>query len=105
MTDDDNRGPKERIYDDEIAGHMSAIIATCKRVGISMLATFELDPVEEDGGMPLCCATRLPLPEFAVDRHREAARLIGPQSSSCTFVETAETAADGTKRIAIRRVM
>jgi hypothetical protein len=40
---DETRGPREVIYDTEIAPLMKKIIATCKKRGIPMVADFALD--------------------------------------------------------------
>jgi hypothetical protein len=48
---------KEQVYDAEIAPLMAQIIATCKRRGIAMVATFHLPDDEQD---TLYCTTCLP---------------------------------------------
>lgn len=40
---DDERGPRERAYDEEINPLMAQIIAICKRADIPMVANFRLD--------------------------------------------------------------
>lgn len=44
MSDEDREvGPKEKIYDEQIAPLMTQIIAICKEHGLGMHATFVLD--------------------------------------------------------------
>lgn len=53
MNDDaDERGPRERLYDEHIAPKMTELIALAREHGIAMFATFKLD----DGMM---CTTSL----------------------------------------------
>jgi hypothetical protein len=40
---DDERGPRERVYDEEIYPLMAQIIAICKRSDIPLVANFRLD--------------------------------------------------------------
>lgn len=49
-------GPKETVYDAEIAPLMKRIIATCKDAGISIHASFHLDG-------DLCCTTHIAAPD------------------------------------------
>jgi hypothetical protein len=50
-------GPREEVYDDQIAPLMTEIIRICQEAGIPLLASFELDMDEENG--PLFCTTSI----------------------------------------------
>jgi hypothetical protein len=57
----DERGPKERAYDEKINPLMAQIIAIAREHKINMFATFSLD-ADEDGN-PIACTTSLPIDE------------------------------------------
>ena len=67
-------GPKEAIYDAEIAPLMKRIIATCKAHGINAAATFVLDP-DEDSGSALRCTTVLPVDKSDEEGHAHILKL------------------------------
>jgi hypothetical protein len=58
-------GPKERVYDAEIAPLMARIIAVAREHGINMSAYFSLDPVPGSDVLPaprrVTCRTNLTL--------------------------------------------
>jgi hypothetical protein len=100
---EDNRGPMERAYDDEIAPLMKQIIAACKRAGIPMIAQFQLD--EKDNGEPLYCTTNI-VPAFgavASDHIKGLANRLRPPGPVC-LAETHVTLPDGSKQITIKRM-
>lgn len=49
----DNRGPRERAYDEHFEPLVSKLIALSKEYGIPMVASWELDK-DEDGNELLC---------------------------------------------------
>lgn len=56
----DNRGPKERAYDEHIAPLMTRIIAVCKEHKINAAAHFVLD-FDVEHSTPMRCTTILPV--------------------------------------------
>lgn len=68
--DQDNRGPRERAYDELIAPLMTQIIEVCKDHDIPVASQFELDA--GDDGEPIYCTTLITKPE-----HSEHIRQIG----------------------------
>jgi hypothetical protein len=86
----DRRGPKERLYDEEIAPLMRQIITACKHAKINMAATFMLDPQEETGE-PLQCTTVLPLDpsdEAGTKRIAECRAVMYPRPMFAAFTIT-----------------
>jgi hypothetical protein len=102
MTDE--RGPRERAYDEHIAPLMGQIIAACKAHGIPFVASFELElqAAACDGG-PMYC-TSIIVPASASPHMRGLARAARPQRVVEAFAETIETLPDGGKRTTLRRV-
>lgn len=66
---------KERIYDEQIAPLMTAIIALCRQHDISVYATFDLS---DDDDETLACTTYIrgahPNPDFIANHDRLAQR-------------------------------
>ena len=75
----DNRGPKERAYDEKINPLMAQIIALAKEHKINMFATFSLD-YPEGSEVPLTCNTGIAKPEHGDEvgsrRVAECARIV-----------------------------
>ena len=94
---------KEEFYDDHIFPLMKEILTFCKAQKISMVASFELDPDEDDPADPLMCTSQLISPETKSPSLREAAQILGPRRP-VVLAETIETRPDGGKNVTIRRV-
>jgi hypothetical protein len=94
-------GPRETVYDAEIFPLMARVIEIAKRAGIPMVAQFQLD--DHKPGDPIYCTTALT--DEASDHLRGVAARMYPSPSVMAFTETTTTAADGSKSIAIRRVL
>ncbi len=77
-------GPKEAVYDAEIAPLMAKIIEACKRANIAMIADFELDPQDGDPDDPLLCTTAI-VPPTACLRLKKAAALLRPRGNGGAF--------------------
>lgn len=80
MPTTDERGPKERVYDDRISPLMAQIIATCKATGLACVASFGLDG-------DLLCTTHIPGdgdtdPETAARFERARRQIVAPRVSS-----------------------
>lgn len=71
---DDERGPRETVYDEQISPLIKKIIAVCKEHSIPMLADFELDD-----GMP--CTTAI-LGKDSPERLRRAHDVLRPHRGS-----------------------
>lgn len=94
---------REKIYDEHIAPLMTQIIGVCKKHGIPMVASFELD-LDEDAAEddPLMCTSIL------VDRRSKSRKLIAAAKLLNPFVhavtEVRAENPDGTATITIRSV-
>jgi hypothetical protein len=105
---DDNRGPRERAYDEEINPLMAEIIRVCKQHGIPMFASFELDQrPDRDPDDPLMCTTALlgednGFTSYGPALHNALGAIFPARAAA--LAETHETMPDGSKRITIRRV-
>ncbi len=71
----DTRGPRERVYDEEIDPLVSELIDKCKEFGIPIVVGLELDNYEDGSGQMVCVS-------FFTDNTYEA--------SSNTVVDAAE---------------
>jgi len=106
MTED-TRGPRERVYDEEITPLVAKILEICKRAEIPMIADFELDPVEgEPPETPLKCTSMLISDETThCPNMKRAARLLSPKAHyENTLAITEETSPSGDKKITVRKV-
>lgn len=82
---DDNRGPRETVYDEQISPLMTKIIAICKEHGIPMLADFALD-----GDMQ--CTTAILVDKDEPPQHfRQAYALLRPAAPSPLMVTTRDS--------------
>lgn len=76
---EDNRGPKERAYDEQINPLMAQIIAIAREHKINMFATLSLD-YPEGSEVPLTCNTGIARPEHGDEvgsrRVAECARIV-----------------------------
>ena len=89
----DRRGPKERLYDEQIAPLMQQIIAACKDAKINMAAQFSLDVDgdAEEPGDPLVCTTILPLDPSDVQGYKRVEalrRVMKPEPMFAAFTIT-----------------
>lgn len=82
---DDERGPRERVYDEEINPLMAQIIAIAKRADIPMVANFRLDG-------DLATTTAVPAATGYGERQRAAIDILYPRR--ITFGLTIERSAD-----------
>ncbi len=105
MSSDETRGPREIAYDTEIAPLMTQIIATCKRAGIPVVASFELDCPEDDPDVPTFCTTAIVHADSAPSMRRCADIMMDRGRRPMAFTETTTTNPDGTRHIAIRRAL
>ncbi len=85
-------GPKEAVYDNQIAPLMAQIIALCKEHKINMIADFCLGPeadADADGfGQDVFCTTSLPVDasdEAGVKRVNDVYRVLRPRSVFAAF--------------------
>jgi hypothetical protein len=97
----DKRGPRERVYDEEVSPLMAKVIAISKRAGIPMVAQFELD--DDEDGTPLLCTTSL-VEANAGDHIKRVAATLRPQGAFA-FAETVTKNPDGSMHVSIRRVL
>ena len=85
LVNDDNRGPRETVYDEQISPLMTKIIAICKEHGIPMLADFALD-----GDMQ--CTTAILVDKDEPPQHfRQAYALLRPAAPSPLMVTTRDS--------------
>lgn len=89
---DDTRGPRERIYDEQISPLMTQIIAICKEHDIPLVATFQLDDERGEKAEGFCCSTAL-VPEDACRSVKEAYAGAYPKRASPMMISTYD--ADG----------
>lgn len=73
QMDQDNRGPRERAYDDLISPLMAQIIEVCKDHDIPVASQFELDA--GDDGEPIYCTTLITKPEHSEHIRRIASEM------------------------------
>lgn len=76
-SEQDTRGPRERVYDEEFSPLVRQLIALSKKHNIPMVASWELD--KRDDGVEMLCTTLI-LPEGSCDRLRNAKRALYPGS-------------------------
>ena len=84
--DDDKRGPKEVVYDEQISPLMTKIIALCNEHKISMVADFALDADED--GEPLYCSTMIfdaKVDPEAAKKFAKIKHLMSPQPAFTAF--------------------
>ena len=60
MDESDNRGPRERAYDEHVFPLMREVIRLCKEHDVGVFATFAIGDEEDPA---LCCTTNVPCSE------------------------------------------
>ncbi len=93
--DEDGRGPRERIYDDQFSPLVARLIELSKRHRIPMVASFELDTDEENG--PMLCTTVI-LEKGDDRRLLEARQALYPRPFFAAFTITSKAATEGDGR-------
>jgi hypothetical protein len=93
--DDDERGPRERIYDEEFAPLVGRLIELSKRHRIPMVASFELDDDEDNG--PMLCTTAI-LEKGDDERLWKARRAIYPEPQFAAFTIFTKAPTEGEGR-------
>lgn len=95
-TDADTRGPRERLYDEQINPLMAQVIALCKEHDIPIVACFQIDDDRDTGDDDhqdlLCTTVVLPAGEGVAPQLRRAAEEIRRPRFSATRIQTRDAA-------------